>query len=198
LARREGGDRADQDRVHRGAQPAVTMDARVHYNVEAILTGKDASLSTLIIVARELRTKGDFAKAEDLYSRVTNQPKLRLVDLEGPGQARVAANRISTQAPRGTRWKSIRQRTSRPSGRSSAGCQPNPQSRAKTSSRSPSKSLQADRKGYFILGGLLEKKKKFKSALKCYDYGISKCPQTHEAFSVLSPLMPNRLIRRTW
>jgi tetratricopeptide (TPR) repeat protein len=54
------------------------------------------------------------------------------------------------------------------------------------------KLLQTDRKGYFILGGLLEKKKKIKSALKCYDYGISKCLQTHEAFSVLSPPKLNR------
>jgi tetratricopeptide (TPR) repeat protein len=52
------------------------------------------------------------------------------------------------------------------------------------------KSLRADRKGYFVLGGLLEAKKKFKSALKCYDYGISKCPQAHEAFGVRVPVMP--------
>jgi hypothetical protein len=58
------------------------MDARVHHNVEAILTGKDASLSTLIIVARELRSKGDFAKAEDLYSRVTNHSKVLMLTLK--------------------------------------------------------------------------------------------------------------------
>jgi hypothetical protein len=58
------------------------VDARVHHNVEAILTGKDASLSTLIIIAREVCSKGDFARAEDLYSRVTNTQTYLVLNLK--------------------------------------------------------------------------------------------------------------------
>ena len=43
---------------------------------------------------------------------------------------------------------------------------------------------QVNWKGYICLGRLLETKKKVKSALKCYAYGISKCEQSHDAFAV--------------
>jgi hypothetical protein len=45
---------------------------------------------------------------------------------------------------------------------------------------------EADVKGYICLGRLLENKKKVKSALKCYAYGMTQCAQSHELFLVPS------------
>ena len=53
------------------AAEAKTMTSGVPRPAQVALSGKDASLSTLMIVARELWSKGDFAKADELYSRVS-------------------------------------------------------------------------------------------------------------------------------
>jgi len=44
--------------------------------------------------------------------------------------------------------------------------------------------MKANVKGYICLGRLLQTKKKFKSALKCYAYGLTQCAQSHESFLV--------------
>ena len=39
-------------------------------------------------------------------------------------------------------------------------------------------------KGYICMGGLLEKKRKFKSAMNCYEYGLKKCSESHDTYKV--------------
>lgn len=50
--------------------------------------------------------------------------------------------------------------------------------------RHPKYVMEANVKGYICLGRLLQTKKKFKSALKCYAYGLTQCAQSHESFVV--------------